>query len=102
MQIVTVALTSHQGIQKHEQIKKVILIFYWINKFIDSLNIISTMEMKGVESVVKVSIEEDLLALVSGFGRYQTWQCFLAVVPLICTALSNTNFVFAAAAVNYR
>ncbi|XP_034829484.1 organic cation transporter protein-like [Maniola hyperantus] len=60
------------------------------------------MEMKNVEDVVKVSIEEDLADLVSGFGRYQIWQCLLAIIPVICTALSNTNFVFAAAAIDYR
>lgn len=59
-------------------------------------------EMKKIEDVVKVSFEESLSDLVSGFGRYQIWQCLLALVPVICTATSNTNFVFAAASLNYR
>ncbi|XP_052740900.1 uncharacterized protein LOC112044192 [Bicyclus anynana] len=59
------------------------------------------MEMKK-DNIVKVSIEEDVAEIVSGFGRYQRWQCLLAIVPVICTALSNTNFVFAAAAIDYR
>lgn len=60
------------------------------------------MELKKVDEVVKVSIGESLSDLVSGFGRYQVWQSFLALVPVVCTAMSNTNFVFAAAAVDYR
>nr|XP_026496253.1 organic cation transporter protein-like [Vanessa tameamea] len=60
------------------------------------------MEMKKSDDVVKVSIGESLSELVSGFGRYQVWQCLLALLPVICTAMSNTNFVFAAAAINYR
>ncbi|XP_045449934.1 organic cation transporter protein-like [Melitaea cinxia] len=60
------------------------------------------MELKKVDEVVKVSIGESLSELVSGFGRYQVWQSFLALIPVVCTAMSNTNFVFAAAAVNYR
>ncbi|XP_032516754.2 organic cation transporter protein-like isoform X1 [Danaus plexippus] len=52
--------------------------------------------------IVKVSIEEKLTEIVSGFGRYQIWQSVLAILPVICTAMSNTNFVFAAASGNYR
>ncbi|CAH0719761.1 unnamed protein product, partial [Brenthis ino] len=59
-------------------------------------------ELKTLDDVVKVSFEESLSDIVSGFGRYQVWQCLLALVPVVFTATSNTNFVFAAASVNYR
>lgn len=48
------------------------------------------------------STESVSLDAMSKFGRFQCWQYALAMLPVLFTAMSNINYVFAAAADDAR
>ncbi|XP_041980328.1 organic cation transporter protein-like [Aricia agestis] len=54
------------------------------------------------EKVKKVVIGDNISDLVSGCQKYQLFQCLLIFIPVIFVSMSNTNFVFSAAATEYR